>query len=390
MQNTHQTKRIAVAVIFFVCGFITACWLSRLPEIQQYFGMSNALLGKLLLFFSLGSLIAMPFTGILAVRYGSKNITKWAALTTCFLVSLIPVFPTANMLMPFFLTWGVLAGSLDVAMNGQAVMVEKLYGRSIMSSFHAIFSIGTAIGAAVGTVFADHQISFSTHFFIATCFCLVITIWAVRHLVEDEKKIVHKAGEKQSAGFRLPTRAILPLGIIAFCGMSGESCLLDWSAIYMHKVVGKDVAFSALALTAFTTAMTIGRFLGDFLTMKFGKRRLLIFNAVTAIFGLSFSIIFINPFAVLIGFSIVGLSLSSIVPIIYSTAGNTPGVLPSVGISMASTIGYAGFFISPPLIGFLGDAINLRWGLAYTIILFFVMLILVFFYKFDDVALKVN
>ena len=153
-------------VIFFICGFITACWLSRLPELQQHFGMTNAQLGKLLLFFSAGSLLAMPFTGILAVKFGSKNITKWGALTTCVLMSLIPFFPSALTLLPFFLCWGAMAGALDVSMNGQAVMVEKLYGRPIMASFHALFSVGTAVGAATGAVFADHKIPFSTHFFM--------------------------------------------------------------------------------------------------------------------------------------------------------------------------------------------------------------------------------
>lgn len=383
MPNPHRIKRASVAVTFFVCGFITATWLSRLPELQQYFDMSNAQLGRLLLFFSAGSLIAMPFTGVLAVRFGSKNITAFGALTTCVLMALIPIFPSALTLLPFFMCWGAMAGALDVSMNGQAVMVEKLYGRPIMASFHAMFSIGTATGAAIGAVFADHKIMFAHHFMFVSIFSFFAVIWASRNLVND----LHKApenGSSPSAGIRLPTRAILPLGVIAFCGMSGESCLLDWSAIYMHKIVGREVGFAAVALTAFTTAMTIGRFAGDFLTLKLGKRRLLLISSTMAFFGLSFSLIFINSYAVLFGFFIVGLSLASIVPIIYSTAGNTVGVLPSVGISMASTIGYAGFFVSPPIIGYIADATDLRWGMGYTLILFLVMLVLVYFYRFKE------
>ncbi len=383
MPNPHRIKRASVAVIFFVCGFITATWLSRLPELQQYFGMSNAQLGKLLLFFSAGSLLAMPFTGVLAVRFGSKNITKWGALTTCVLMAFIPLFPSALTLLPLFLSWGAMAGALDVSMNGQAVMVEKLYGRPIIASFHALFSVGTAIGAATGAVFADYKIPFATHFLFVTIFCFFAVVWATRYLLDDSRK-TSENDLTPSAGIRLPTRAILPLGVIAFCGMSGESCLLDWSAIYMHKIVGREVAFAAVALTAFTTAMTIGRFAGDFLTLKLGKRRLLLISSIVAFFGLSFSLIFLNSYAVLFGFFIVGLSLASIVPIIYSTAGNTAGVLPSVGISMATTIGYAGFFVSPPIIGYIADATNLRWGMGYTLILFLLMTVLVYFYRFKN------
>jgi fucose permease len=159
--------------------------------------------------------------------------------------------------------------------------------------------------------------------------------------------------------------------------MSGEGAIADWSALYMNKILGMDVSFSALAFGAFTMAMTTGRFVGDYAIEKFGQHKMLIFNCLASIIGLSIVLLFLNPYIALLGFFITGLGVATIVPVVYSAAGNTEGVPPSVGIAMATTVGYAGFFVAPPVIGYLADAFSLRVGLLFTLALFGVMLLLV-------------
>ena len=219
-----------------------------------------------------------------------------------------------------------------------------------------------------------------SHFLTISGLSLAPILWAAFNLINDDPLSTKSEKTEQDAEnstFRLPSKAILPLGIIAFCGMTGEGSVADWSAIYMHKVIGQDEAFSALAFGSFTLAMTIGRLVGDYFTEKFGNRKQLIYSSLLAIFGLGFALTFNNPWTVLVGFFIVGLGIATIVPIVYSTAGNTEGVTPSVGIAMATTIGYSGFFIGPPTIGYLSDIFSLRVGLLFALTLFVIMLIFV-------------
>lgn len=370
-----RIKRIAVCVFFFVNGFLYANWTARLPEVQSFFNISNTMLGTLLFTTAVGAVIAMPFTGWLTVKYGSKRITQVAGFFFCFLIPFLILSSNLALASIAFFLMGFCAGSMDVAMNGQAVFVERGYDKPIMSSFHAVFSIGMALGAGAGALFTKFDFTLLHHFMLVAGLGLFANLWASFNLIDDTPS--KSAVAEETSHFMLPTKAVLPLGIIAFCGMTGEGSMSDWSAIFMNKVVGKSEFFSALAFGSFGTAMTIGRVFGDRLTERLGKDKLLIYSSLCAMGGMALVIGIISEWTALAGFFLVGLGLSNVVPIIYSTAGNIKGVKPSVGIAMATTVGYAGFFVGPPTIGFLSDQYGLRWGMSFVLILFFAMLILV-------------
>ena len=370
-----KIKRLAVALFFFTNGFQYANWVARLPEVEKLYNISHATLGTLLLCSAAGAITAMPFAGYLTVLFGSRRITIFTGATMASLLIMIPLLSNLWYIGALFFLFGVLSGSEDVAMNGQAVYVERMYQKPILSSFHGIWSVGTALGAGCGALMAKFEVALFNHFIVVSIFCLALILWASFNLISDEVSKIEMNTEGGTT-FRLPTKAIVPIGLIAFCGMTGEGSIADWSALYMNKEIGQSEAFSALTFGAFATAMTIGRIFGDYFTGKYGKRNMLIFNSLAAIGGLSLALLTAIPFIVLLGFFIVGLSLATIVPIVYSTAGNTEGVAPSVGIAMATTIGYAGFFVGPPIIGYLADIFNLRVGLLFTLFLFIVMLAL--------------
>jgi len=366
--------RLAVAVFFFINGFTYANWVARIPEVQQRYGFDNATLGAALLCAAVGALLAMPFTGVLTVRFGSRVLTMAAGLIFCVAVPFISFLTTFWPLAFLFFLIGAISGALDVAMNAQAVLLEKRWQKPIMSSFHAVFSVGTAIGAGSGALFARGQVGLSVHFWVVAALGIFAVLWAMAKLPLDDPR----QDTANAPTFQLPTKAILPLGLIAFCGMMGEGSMADWSALYMNKTVGQTQSISALAFGAFATAMTIGRLLGDYFTEKWGEWRMLLGSSVVSFMGLLLLIAVPQIGAVMVGFFLTGVGLAVVVPIVYSAAGNTAGVSPSVGIAMATTIGYAGFFVGPPSIGYLADVFSLRWALFFPLSLFVLMFILAY------------
>ncbi len=365
---TVNHSRLAVNLFFFINGFVHANLATRFPKIQELFTIDNGTLGLVLLASSLGAVFAMPFTGWLIIRNGSRKISIISVFSYCVFVPLVPIMPGLLGLIFIFFLMGVTAGMLDVSMNSQAVMVEQQLRKPIMTSFHALFSIGMVAGAGCGSLFIKLQSPLVIHLSIITIASISGALWARYHLIHD------KPQEKQDGpAFRLPNSAMVSIGIIAFCCMLGEGAMADWSTNYMENIAHADKAFAPLGLSAFALAMTIGRIFGDSARAKFGDRKLMIACSLVSTFGLSLAMIFISPYAVLLGLFIVGLGLSVIVPIAYSIAGNSKELPPGVGLAMVTTVGYSGFLFGPPIIGVLADWQTLRIALSLVLILFIVM-----------------
>ena len=368
--------RLAVNLMFFINGFVHANLATRFPRIQELFKIDNGTLGLVLLATSMGALFAMPFTGWLIIRNGSRKIGIISVFSYCIFIPLIPLLHGLIGLVIVFFVIGITAGMLDVSMNSQAVMVEQQLCKPIMTSFHALFSIGMVAGAACGSVFIKLQSTLEFHFSIITILSISGALWARYHLIHD------KPQEKQDGpAFQLPNAAMVSIGVIAFCCMLGEGAMADWSTNYMENISGASKALAPIGLSAFALAMTIGRLFGDSARSKYGDRSLLIACSIVSSFGLSLSMIFLNPYAIIIGFFIVGLGLSVIVPIAYSIAGNTKDLPAGVGLAMVTTVGYSGFLFGPPIIGFLADWQTLRISFVLVLLLFIVMIGLSVRYK---------
>ena len=366
-------SRVAVSLFFFVNGFLYANWTARLPELQQFYGLNNSQLGTVLFCIALGSLVSMPAAGWLGNRYGSDKIVIIMAVLFCLAIPLVAVSQNEWIIRLCFFGLGAASGSMDVTMNGQAVLVERLWGKVIFSSFHAVFSIGMALGAASGGIFSKYGVSFPAHLWPLAALGILLLIWASRKLIRDTPEPVEEAITSVRTDQFTALKAILPFGIIAFCCMMGEGSMVDWSAIFMHTVVGQSDVISAWAFGTFGLAMTVGRTFGDYFTAKFGLQKVMLIDALLATAGLGLTVAFASVWSTFLGFFLVGIGLSTIVPLVFSSAGNTKGVTPSVGISMATSIGYAGFFVGPPVIGFLAEAFNLRIGLSFVLLLFVLM-----------------
>jgi MFS family permease len=300
-------QRIAVKTAFFINGFIFANWVSRLPRIQELYDADDGTIGLVLLASSIGAVGAMPFTGWVIIKNGSRRITLISAILYCAFVPIIPLANNMFFLVVLYFFIGIVTGMLDVAMNAQAILVERNYKKPIMTSFHALFSIGMMIGAVSASLFTDLKLDLVSHLFIVSAAALLAAAWMSRHLIIDNPDPAHHDGPL----FRLPNKSMIALGIITFCCMIAEGSMSDWSVNYMENIANASITLAPLGLSAFATSMTLGRIFGDSMRSRFGDRLLIIGGGLTALTGLSAALIFPSPYVTIVGFFLVGIGLST-------------------------------------------------------------------------------
>jgi predicted MFS family arabinose efflux permease len=354
-----RAARRAVSIVFFLCGAGTANWVVRIPAVRAALGLSNGTLGIALLGVAVGAVLTMPLTGRLVARYGSRPVTRVAAVLFAISLALPPLAPSLPLLVAALLALGAGSGMLDVSMNAQAAAVERRYERPLMSGFHALFSFGGLVGAALGGLVADRGVAPVPHLAVVALLCGALGIWVTRALLP-----AHEDAAPEHASFRRPSRALLALGVIAFCVLFGEGAMADWTAVFLRDVSGVGAGLAAAGYAAFSLAMAGGRAVGDLLTMRLGRERLVRGGGALAALGVAIAVVGVRPWAAIVGFAMVGAGLSTVFPTVLARAAVLPGQAPGAAIATVSTFGYAGFLAGPPLIGFVADALTLRGGLA--------------------------
>ena len=358
--------RIATSVFFFVAGLTFATWASRIPDIQNKLQLSDAGLGGVLFALPAGLMTSLPLSGWLVGKFGSRKLVIIGAILYPLTLILLGVAGSIWVLTLGLFLFGLFANVINIAMNTQAVGIEKLYGKSIMASFHGLWSLAGFSGAAIGTLFVSAGFSPLFHF------SLIILLAGLLVLISYRFTLPHDdAVDKAQTSFVKPDKQILILGIIAFCCLLCEGAMADWSGVYFKKVVLAPVSLTTLGYLAFTGTMALGRFLGDGMVMKIGVKRMLQLSGVLITTGLLISVIFPYLVSATIGFFLVGFGVSSVVPIVYGIAGRSKTMSASTALATVSTIGFLGFLIGPPIIGFVAEAINLRWSFALIAILGF-------------------
>jgi MFS family permease len=365
-------------MLFFLNGILFATWVSRIPFIQADRGLSHGSLGLALLAMALGALIAMPLAGWTSARFGSHRVTQLCAALYCGALPVLALAPTASLLVAALFCFGAVHGAVDVAMNAQASAVEKEYPQPIMSTFHALFSVGGLMGAAVGAVVASAGIAPVTHFSaIAILVGGATALVAFPRLLDarDSEMLAVHSEARPKRRFEVPPRPLLVLGVIAFCSMVGEGAMADWSGVFLRQVSGSTEGVAAVGYAAFSIAMAASRFFGDWLTTRLGPVTIVRLSGMIAAAGLGLALIHGGQGSVLTGFAAVGVGFALVVPQAFSAAGKVSGINPGAAMATVSTMGYFGFLIGPPSIGFLAELFGLRLALS-TIVATSVLLIL--------------
>lgn len=371
----YSRARIAITTAFIINGSIAGTFYSRVADIKEDLDLSNSALGFALLIISIGVLLGIAFSGKQTAKSGSAPITLYGTYS---LGAALLLVGTANNYLTLCLTLFVLGACLavqDVAMNSHAIVLEQEADKRYMSTFHAMFSLGALGGGVVGAWFSQHNIDLMRHAaFIAMLLFLAnffVRNWFLpaeldQHALEGKKKI------------KKP-KIFLIVGLLGLCGTIGEGSAGDWGAVLARDTFDATPFVSTLPFISFSAAMVIGRLFGDRLAHKYGPMKLIVGGGLIAGIGLGGGLLFGGMVGVIFGWLTMGIGLSTVIPMLFSQAGEIAKnrfegqFAPSEGVAMVSGIAYFGFLVGPPTLGFLGDAIGLRWAMLVPAVLALVM-----------------
>jgi MFS family permease len=353
-----KTRRIILSGYFFLTGICFASWASRIPDIKMQLGLSDGAFGGLLFFLPIGSFLGIPISGSLTAKHGSKRMVSIAALI--YPIALISLGLANNItLLAICLFFFGMAGNLfNVSVNTQAAALSKLYDKSITSTFHGFWSLAGFAGGLMGGFFVANAISPLQQFVTVAVLGWIFLFFSRAYLLQDEKST-----QSVSKMWNKPSPLLFQFGLVALSNMICEGMMFDWSGVYFQQVVKVSEEWRTTGYICFMACMTTGRMFADALINYWGPRKQLMLSGLIVTLGLIIAVSYPNIVVSSIGFMLVGFGVSSVIPTIYGTVGRNaaPGMA-SIDLASVSSIGFFGFLIGPPIIGFLSQAIGLRWA----------------------------
>jgi MFS family permease len=353
--------RIAVGAMFFMTGLCFASWASRIPTIQGKLRLTDAKLGIVLFAVPVGLMLSLPFAGWLITKIGSKRVLLGAIIAYSIILTGLGLAKNTVELVACLVCFGFAGNTVNISVNTQAVTAEAMYDKPILASFHGLWSFAGFVGAWIGAFMIAGGIDPFHHFVVILIVSILAVVVISRYLYDDYGASKNQATTTLTLGQRL--NLIVPLfalGSIAFCSLICEGAMFDWSGVYFKKVVHAPYLLQGYGFTAFMFTMAGGRFVADTFAQRFGLKRTLQVSGSLTVAGLLVAVIFPHIYTAMAGFMLVGIGVSSVVPMIYSAAGKSKTMSPGVALAAVSTIGFAGFFIGPPRIGFIAGLATLR------------------------------
>ncbi len=342
----------ATRVVFFITGFGNATWAALVPFAKARAGISDGALGLLLLCLGIGSLVTMPLSGAAAARFGCRRVMVAAALVVAATLPLLATLPDFAPLAVALMAFGAGIGAIDVAMNIQAIIVERASGRSMMSGFHGLFSAGGIAGAGgMAALLSAGASPLSA----TLCVCLGI----VAALAIAASRLLPYGARNEGPAFAVPHGIVLFIGLLCFVLFLAEGAVLDWSAVFLTSVRHMATSYAGLGYAAFATTMTIGRLAGDRIVDRLGPRRVVLIGGLCAAFGFIVATTIPSWEVALLGYALVGVGCANIVPVLFSAVGRQRVMPENVAVPAITTLGYAGILAGPAGIGFIAHVASL-------------------------------
>lgn len=362
--------RIAVSLFYFCQGLAFSSWASRIPILKENLQLTEAQLGTILLMLPVGQLVTMALSGKLVTKYGSANVLRIVVIIYALILCSIGLATNALQLAAILFTFGVVGNMCNIAVNTQGVATEKIFQKSIMSSFHGAWSIAGFTGALIGLLTMNIGIDTLPHFIIILFLIIVNTLFNHKHLVQGKPE----QKEKRSF-FSRPEKSLMQLGIIGFFSMATEGAMFDWSGVYFKDIVGAPANLVIVGYASFMIMMATGRFVGDYVISRLGRKITLQISGILMFTGMMLSVLFPQFWLCTFAFMLVGIGVACNIPTVYSLAGQNKKVPSGVALAMVSSVSYLGFLLGPPLIGYIAEIFSLRY--SYGVFAFFGLLMFV-------------
>ncbi|WP_339528270.1 MFS transporter [Pseudomonas mucidolens] len=347
-----RLEQMSTRIAFFIAGFGIAAWAPLVPYAKARAQLDEGTLGLLLLCLGVGSIIAMPAAGALASRFGCRKVLSGGTLLICLALPLLATVSSVPALAASLFLFGAGLGSVDSTVNLQAVIVERASGKTMMSGFHGLFSLGGIVGAAG----VSGLLALGLSPLQATLVVIVITLAA---LFKAAPHLLPYGSKSSGPAFAIPHGVVLFIGCLCFIVFLAEGAVLDWSAVFLSAERGLDEAYAGLGYAAFALTMTAGRLTGDIIVHRLGATKVIILGGALATAGMLLATLSPAWEAALLGYALVGAGCSNIVPVLYTAVGKQTVMPEHIAVPAITTLGYAGILAGPAVIGFVAHASSL-------------------------------
>ena len=368
-----KNSRFAVSLIFAINGMVFGTWASRIPAIVDFHDLSPGSLGLLIFLAGLSAVIAFSIFGRAADRYGAAFVTKRATLLLIPLTLIFIAYANSIWMLVFaVIFFGAIHGGDDVAMNAWAAEVEREYTRPVMSSFHAMWSLGAGIGAGLGSLLAFYEVGFKNHFSLISIVIFVLALSAAFVPFESQKN----KKEANSPFISIPKGSLLPVATITFFASLSEGAVADWSAIFLKSVASLNDGNAALGFTVFSVCMFSMRLLGDRISFILGPATAERYSGLVALTGSIILLVSDSFLLLLLGFGLIGLGIAVIIPLAFSRAGNDETISQGTAIASIATLGYGGMLLGPLFLGLIAEITSIKTSfLILPIMAFFIFIL---------------
>jgi fucose permease len=360
---TRERARYATMAVFFIAGMLYASWGVHVPTVRDKFHLSPGSLSIALLAVAVGSIVAMLTNGPWIARVGTRRACLGGGIGMTICGALILVAPFYWLLLVVLALFGFSMATLDVAMNAEASAVEEALERPIMSSLHGMFSVGGMAGAAAGGALLAHGMAPAAHLALASVVSLIVLLVSMPAVLPHVPHADDVHGGRSSSN-RWRSQALWALGGLALIALIAEGAMYDWATVYMRDVVLATPALSSAAYAAFTGGMAAGRFGGDVVRARFGAPQLIFASATLAFVGMLAALLFPNAVVTLGGFTLMGLGLANMMPVLFAAAARVEGVSAAEGLAQVAGLAYFGLLFGPVLIGGVAQLSTLPIGLS--------------------------
>lgn len=348
-------ERVSTRLIFALGGIVLGAWAPLVPVAKIRLDLGEGTLGLVLLSMGVGSIMAMPMTGFLTSRFGCRQVITASATSLCLILPVLAIVGSVWAMVTALVLFGIVMGCTSVAMNLQAVLVERQERKALMSGFHAMFSLGGIVGSGAMALLLAAD---TAPFIAAALVSLVMASLLV--LARPGLLPYSDDGGAKPASFVIPQGVVLAIGCLSLLAMLAEGAVLDWGALFMIEAHNAELGLAGFAYTAFAITMTLGRLLGDRFRTALGDLPMLVLSALLAMVGFLVSLLLPSIIAALLGFMLVGAGISNIAPILFTLTGRTRRMPANLAVASVLTVGYAGIIAGPAAIGLIAHATSLQ------------------------------